>query len=170
VSKIAAAVFAFVGMTLFSIPMSAQLIPTGNVYAGISYGQLTDVINVQSYRGWNGSVEAMPFPVHPHLGFVLDASGFYRSGVTQYNLLLGPRLSTTYGRWRPFAQAMGGIQRVNSNGSTFNPIAWDIGGGVDYKLGFKNFSWRLQGDYLHTHHLSADQNDYRISTGIVWRF
>ena len=33
---------------LFSIPMSAQfngLLPNGNVYGGVSYGQLTDVIN-----------------------------------------------------------------------------------------------------------------------------
>ena len=57
-SKFAAGVLAFVGLMLFSIPMTAQfngLLPNGNVYAGISYAQLTDVINVQSYRGFNGS-------------------------------------------------------------------------------------------------------------------
>jgi len=75
--------------------MSAQfngLLPNGNVYAGVSYGQLTDVINKQSYRGWNGSFEALPFTRFPRIGLVLDGSGFYRSGVTQYNLLAGPRL------------------------------------------------------------------------------
>ena len=47
-SKSAAAVLAFVVLMLFSIPMSAQfngLLPNGNVYAGVSYGQLTNVIN-----------------------------------------------------------------------------------------------------------------------------
>ena len=63
-SKTAAAVLAFVGLLLFSIPMAAQfngLLPSGNVYAGVSYGQLTNVINKQSYRGWNASFEDLPF-------------------------------------------------------------------------------------------------------------
>jgi len=101
---------------------------------------------------------------------VIDASGFYRSGVTQYNLVAGPRLSVTYGKWRPFAHAMAGVRHLNSSGFVYNPLALDFGGGVDYKIFFKNFSWRLQGDYMHTHYLSATQNDYRASTGIVWRF
>ena len=81
-SKSAAAGLAFVVLMLFSIPMSAQfngLLPNGNVYAGVSYGQLTNVINQQSYRGWNGSFEALPFTRFPRLGLVIDASGFYRT-------------------------------------------------------------------------------------------
>lgn len=150
--------------------MSAQILPRGNVYAGVSYGRFTDVVNQQSYRGWNGSAEDLPFVRLPHLGVVLDASGYYRSGVTQYNLLLGPRLSANFGKWRPFVQAMGGAQRVKSAGNTYTHVGIDFGGGADYKLFFKNFSWRVQGDYIHTHYLSANQNDYRASTGIVWRF
>jgi hypothetical protein len=176
VSKTAAAVLAFFVLTLFSIPMSAQLIPHGNVYGGASYGQFTDAsITRQSYRGWNASAEAIPFARLPHVGFVVDASGFYRSGnsggnITQYNFLGGIRLSASLGKWRPFVHGMGGIQRVNSSGIMYNPPAIDVGGGVDYKLFFKNFSWRFQGDYLRTHYASANQSDYRGSTGIVWRF
>jgi hypothetical protein len=170
VLKIAAAVLAFFCLALCSTPMSAQILPRGNVYAGISYGQMTDVVTRQSYRGWNASAEDLPFARFPHLGIVLDGSGYYRSGVTQYNLLLGPRLSVSYGKWRPFIHAMGGIQHINSSTNIYNPIAIDAGGGADYKLPFKNFSWRLQGDYMRTHYLSAYQSDYRASTGIVWRF
>jgi hypothetical protein len=170
VSKTAAAVAALLGLTLLSLPMSAQILPRGNVYGGVSYGQFTDVINQQTYRGWNGSAEDLPFARFPHLGFVLDASGYYRTGVTQYNLLLGPRLSANYGKWRPFVHGMGGAQRVNSSGDLYTHYAIDIGGGVDYKLFFKTFYWRLQGDYIRTHYLSANQNAYRASTGIVWRF
>jgi hypothetical protein len=174
VSKIAAAVLAFVCLTLFSIPMSAQLLPTGNVYGGVSYGQFTDVINKQSYRGWNASAEAFPTPRFPRLGVVIDASGFYRNNatgkVTQYNFLAGPRFSANFGRWRPFVHALGGIQMVNSSGLTYRPVAIDVGGGADYKLHFKNFSWRLQGDGIRTRYASATQYDYRASTGIVWRF
>ena len=169
-SKIAAALLAFLGITLLSMPMSAQLIPSGNVYAGVSYGQFTDVINKQSYRGFEGSVEAFPFAVHPHFGVVLDGSGYFRSGVQQYNFLLGPRYSWNFGKWRPFVHVMGGIQRVNSNDTIYDPVAIDAGGGADYKLFFKNFSWRIQGDYIRTHYAATTQNAYRASTGIVWRF
>jgi len=174
VSKTAAAVLAFFGLTLLSIPMSAQLLPNGNLYGGVSYGKFTDVINKQSYRGWNGSGEAFPFARFPHLGIVIGASGFYRSNesgkITQYNFLGGPRLSQNYGRWRPFVHAMAGLQLVNSSGVTYSPIAIDVGGGADYKLHFKNFSWRVQGDGIRTRYATATQYDYRASTGIVWRF
>ncbi len=169
----AAAILAFFGLILFSLPMSAQfggLLPNGNVYAGVSYGHLTDVINKQSYRGWNASFEDLPFSRFPHLGIVIDGSGFYRSGVTQYVAVAGPRLSAVYGKWRPFVDAMGGIRHVTSNGYIYNPVVVDIGGGTDYKLFFKNFSWRVQGDYMYGHYSSARQNDLRASTGIVWRF
>jgi len=173
VSKTATVVLAFACLLVFSIPMSAQfngLLPNGNVYAGVSYGQLTDVINRQSYHGWNGSFEDLLFTRFPRLGIVIDGSGFYRKGVTQYNGVAGPRYSVNMGRWRPFVDAMAGVRYLRSNGFTYNPIVLDFGGGVDYKLGFKNFSWRAQGDYMHTHYASASQNDYRASTGILWRF
>ena len=175
-SKTSASALAFVTFILFSIPMAAQfngLLPNGNVYAGVSYGQLTDVINKQSYRGFEGSFEALPFTRLPRLGLVLDGSGYYRRGttpVTQYLFLAGPRFSFNYGNWRPFVHAMGGIRHINSDGFIYNPVAIDVGGGADYKLHFKNFSWRLQGDYVRGHYASAYQNDYRASTGIVWRF
>lgn len=173
-SKTAAALLAFAGWFLCSIPMSAQfngLLPNGNVYAGVSYAELTNVVNKQSYRGWNGSVESLPFTRFPRLGIVLDASGFYRKGgVTQYNAVIGPRFSGSLGRWRPFFDVMGGLRHLSSSGFVYNPVVIDVGAGVDYKLGFKNFSWRFQGDYMHTRYASATQNDYRVSTGVVWRF
>jgi hypothetical protein len=173
VSKTAATVLSFFGLMLFSVPMSAQfsaLLQNGNVYAGASYGQLTNIVNSQSYKGWQGTFEALPFARHPKFGFVIDASGYYRKGVTQYNAMAGPRLSANFGRWRPFFQAMAGIRHLNSNDFIYNPVQIAVGGGIDYKLGIKNFSWRFTGDYLHTHYASATQNDFRASTGIVWRF
>ena len=114
--KIAAAVLVVLCIALCSTSMSAQILPRGNVYAGVSYGQFTDVVVRQPYRGWNASAEDLPFARFSHLGFVLDASGYYRTGVTQYNALFGPRLSTTYGKWRPFVHAMAGIQHISSYG------------------------------------------------------
>jgi hypothetical protein len=170
VSRLAAAVLAVLGFLAFSVPMSAQLLPSGNVYGGVSYGSLTNVVVRQSYRGWNGSFEDILLSNHPHLGFVLDGSGFYRSNINLYNFLGGARLANNYGRWRPFVHAMAGDRHINSSGFITNQWLVDLGGGADYKLSFRNFSWRVQGDYMFSRFLSANQNDFRASTGIVWRF
>ena len=172
-SKTAAAMLAFVGLLLFSIPMSAQfngLLANGNAYVGVSYGQLTNIVNKQSYKGWDASLELLPFARLQHLGVFVDGSGFYRQGVTQYQAVGGARLFSNVGRWRPFFQVGAGIRRLNSSGFIWSPMVIDVGGGADYKLGIKNFSWRVQGDYMRTSYASNTQNDYRGSTGIVWRF
>jgi hypothetical protein len=158
---------------LFATTSKAQLLPSGNLYAGVGYADNVDVVNRLTFRGWEGSVEMLPFHRFSYLGLVLDGSGFYRSGVHQYNLVLGPRVSKNYGKWRLFADAMGGYQISNSGGESFHTIVEDFGGGVDRKfqlLFMKNFSWRLQFDYVHSHELSATQNDVRGSGGLVWRF
>ena len=174
-SKTAAVVLAFLSLMVFSTASSAQdrLIPSGNVYVGASYADSVDVINRYTFRGWNASWEEFPLRSHAWFGAVLDTSGFYRKGVQQYDVLIGPRLSMQYGKWRPFVQVMGGLQRSTSGGIAKYPIAEDVGGGVDRKFQFlfmKHFSWRLQFDYTRTHLLSATQNDFRGSTGLVWRF
>lgn len=159
----------------FAMPLSAQLLPTGNVYVGGSHTYTHIVVNPYDIWGFNASAEAFPLTRYPFLGVALDGSGFFRPGITQYNFLLGPRLSKNFGDWRPFIHAMGGLQRVTTGGNTYNPVAIDFGGGVDRKLKlhvwrFKNFSWRVQADYLNTRYLSAREISYRGSTGLVWRF
>lgn len=169
-SKTAAVVLAMLSFMLFAIPSKAQLLPSGNIYAGVTYADAVDVVNRLTFRGWEGAAEVFPFHHYTYVGIVLDGSGNYRKGVNQYNLVLGPRLSKNYGNWRVFAHAMGGIEETDSSGASFHPVIEDIGGGADRKLKFKRFSWRLQFDYIHSRLLSANQNDFRGSTGIVWRF
>ncbi len=177
-SKTAAVVLAFLSLTLFPTTSKAQLIPSGNVYVGAAYADSEDVVatNRLAARGFDASAEAFPFHRFSYVGIVLDLSGGFTKGVAntgtiqQYNGVLGPRISRNYGKWRVFAHAMGGYQEGLSGGMTFHSIAIDGGGGVDRKLPFKNFSWRVQFDYVHTHVLSANQNEYRASTGVVWRF
>lgn len=171
-SKTAAIILASACLMLLSVPMSAQLIPHGNAYLGVSYAESYDVTVRYPFKGWNASAEAIPLSRFSFVGLVLDGSGFYNTthSINQYNILLGPRLAHTFGKLRPFVHAMAGIQMVTVNDIHYRPLAVDFGGGVDYKLPFRNFSWRLQADYLHTHLLSANQNDARASTGIVYRF
>jgi hypothetical protein len=176
VSKTAALVLAVLSLVGFSTTQSqAQLLPSGNVYVGASYGDAVDVVptNRYTFRGWNASLEDFPLTRRPWLSAVLDGSGFYRQGIQQYNLFLGPRFSVNYGKWRPFVHGMGGAQRMTSNGFTHYPVAWDVGGGVDRKfqfLRFKHLAWRVQFDYYQTRLLHDTQKDIRGSTGVVWRF
>lgn len=174
-SKIAGLVLALVCSALLAIPMSAQLIPHGNAYVGGSYGRTELVVpeNVYHLKGFEAAGEIMPFARARHLSFVLDGSGIYGHGIKQYTFVGGPRLFVSYGKWRPFVHGMAGLQMTQSSGNTYNPLAIDVGGGVDYKLSFlffKKFSWRFQGDYVRTRYLSAQQSDFRGSTGLVWRF
>ena len=167
VAKLASIVLVCLSLMILPTAMSAQLIPHGNVYVGASYSD-SDIVtaNRMGLKGWNASGEAI---VLPHVGVVADVSGYYAPGIKQYNFLIGPRLAVSLGRWRPFAQALFGIQTIALNGSSYRPFAVDFGGGVDYRL-IKAFSWRVQGDYVHTNYLSAQQNDVRGSTGVVFRF
>jgi hypothetical protein len=173
VLKTAAVVLAFLTLMLIPTKSKAQLLPSGNVYGAVGYADSVDVVNRLTFRGWEGSGEDDLFKRFPYLGIVLDGSGFYRKGVTQYNLVLGPRVSRNYGKWRVFVHAMGGLQEAKSSGQSFHTVIADFGGGVDRKfqlLFLKNFSWRLQFDWVHSHELSANQNAFRGTAGLVWHF
>jgi hypothetical protein len=101
VSRTAAVVLAFVALILFAIPSSAQLLPNGNVYAGVSYGQFENAgVNRQSYHGWNAAAEDFPFARFTHLSFVLDTSGFYRKGVCRLDSVCDSVFSTASSEWK----------------------------------------------------------------------
>lgn len=150
--------------------MSAQIIPRGNVYVGAAYASSVDVTTRYDFKGWNASAEAIPFSRFSYVGFVIDGSGLYREGISEYTILGGIRIAGTFGKFRPFVHGMGGIKKIPVNGISYSPAAADVGGGLDYKLPFRNLSWRIQADYIHTNYLSASQDDVRASTGIVFRF
>lgn len=175
-------------MFLFAGFASAQL-PSANVFFGYSYYN-TDIANTgsgTSTNGWEASVEGK---VIPFLGFVADFDSHYGSqtfnrGIcpvnacsppsnddfTENNFLFGPRVSVSVSRFRPFAEALFGVARVNVNNGigSDTSLATAVGGGLDYKI-IKPIAWRIQGDYVHTSFFSTDQNNVRISTGIVVRF
>jgi hypothetical protein len=54
VSKTAAVVLAFLSLMLLSTPSKAQLLPSGNVYGGVGFGDNVDVVNRLTFHGWEG--------------------------------------------------------------------------------------------------------------------
>ena len=114
---------------------------------------------------------------------VVDASG------TAYSFLFGPRLSFLRGhRVSPFAQVLvGGIHAsqvtVTNCAGTFctplpsqNALAMTGGAGLDFRITRHIFLRAVQAEYMLTRFASTTgaanttQNDFRISSGLVFRF
>jgi len=173
-------------------------VPTsGNVFFGYSYYNSKLAVDHANLNGWEASLEGKVFP---HVGIVADFSGHYGSqGVPicpvvpvggpgggcgalsvsthELDVLFGPRISFSVGRWTPFGEGLFGVAHINTNGyGSGNSFATALGGGLDYRI-VKPVAWRFQLDYMRTQ-LSlpsngswpGSQNNLRFSTGIVLRF
>ena len=134
----------------------------------------------QNCQGGSGSVGAY---FSARIGVVGEFGGCkvtgLPSGVTAHELsyLFGPRVYFPMSRGRvfPFVQGLFGGDRFSGgvsgagSGST-NAFAAAVGGGADVTL-TKHVSLRaVQVDYLYTHFGGESQNNFRIQTGVVYRF
>ena len=164
---------------------------SGNAFFGYSYSQ-GHVVNVSSIgismNGWEGTVEGKFLP---WLDGVADfdwhyggatTSGCVGTGCTpvqfrlngsRHNFLFGPRASVTFGKYTPFAHFLVGFtHQTDTGGGTSKSdlvFANGAGGGLDYKL-IDSVAWRIQVDWIHSHLFDVGKNDFRFSTGIVFRF
>ncbi len=173
-SKSAAAVLAFFGFMLFSIPMSAQfngLLPNGNVYGGVSYApthrrhQQTELSRV----GTAPSRHFLSRAIRISAWWPMPAVSIARA-VTQYNLRRRPALlvqlrkmasfHSRHGRHPPRQLRRLHLQSARDRRRRRRRLQTPL----------QEFFLALAGR-LHAQPLpSATQNDYRASTGIVWRF
>ena len=178
-------VLAFLLIALASFA-SAQVPTAGNVFFGYSYYNTNlSPLGRTSTNGWEGSLEGKIFPF---LGIVADFDGHYGSpdypgpvfcpncsstvsvSTSFHNVLFGPRVSASVGRFRPFAEGLVGIGHAAiSGGNSSTSFASGIGGGLDYRI-IRPIAWRFQGDYLQTRFFSGRQDNARFSTGIVFNF
>lgn len=167
---------------------SAQIPTSGNVFAGYSYLNTDVAAHRGSLSGWEGSIEGKFFPI-PFLSVVADFSANYGTlnftppGVTcpttgcptninshVDNLLFGPRVGFSAGKFRPFAEGLVGFAHINTNGlGSDTSFASGVGGGIDYKL-IRLVAWRFQADYLHSQLFNRTENNVRFTTGLVIRF
>jgi hypothetical protein len=155
-----------IALLIFSAVGVAQVPTSGNVFIGYSYNRANFSGNGINLSGWTGALEGK---VAPFFGIVADLSGEYGSGVSQTNVLFGPRVSTSIGRIRPFAHVLIGVAHMSGGGDSDTSFGDAIGGGIDYKL-IKVIGWRFQGDLLQTRFFGDTQNDFRFSTGVVVHF
>jgi len=187
--KIPAISFAFF---LFHAIGWGQIPTSGNVFFGYSYAQGATFNGLTgsgiNMNGWEGSAEGK---FMPWLGLVADFDWHYGghdlfgcTGVgcapkkftlnaSRHSVLFGPRASMSFGRYTPFAEFLLGFSHqtdtgggISNSDTTFSTA---FGGGLDYKL-VKGVAWRVEADSVHSKLFHTGRNDFRISTGIVFRF
>jgi hypothetical protein len=170
--------------------------PKNELFAGYSFNSADiNTLTIDPHRTAQHGVNlAYARNVTDRIGLVVDASGhFHRNtfntGVgkfssqrDQYFVLGGIQLRAGKGnRMRPYAHALFGASlfrgftsdiRSAGNVYTFDDatsFAMALGGGLDLQLG-KRIDWRLiQFDYSPTFFGSGRQDNFRISTGIVFK-
>ena len=147
-------------------------------------------------NGWNFSAAVN---ANRWIGVVADFGGYYGpvtkgktfkpancvlctsdfSGIlhNMYTFTAGPQLSIRQDRVTGFAHALFGGAHIREDLVIFNSIsdrisstnfAFLVGGGVEIALSHR-FAVRIQPDYLKTEILGRKQNNFRASTGLVFR-
>ncbi len=170
--------------------------PKNEFFAGYSFHSADiNTLTIDPHRtAQNGVNLEYTRNITRHIGLTSDASvhfhrdsrstsvGVFRSQRDQYFLLGGLQLrSGNDERLRPFAHALFGASLFRGFTSDSRPagivytfddatsFALALGGGVDFRVG-KRIDLRLiQVDYTPTFFGSGRQNNFRISTGIVFK-
>lgn len=163
-------------MVLAALPAAAQA-PKAEVFGGYSYTRINPGGSGNGFNlnGWNGSVAGN---VNDWFGIVGDFGGTYGSpsGVDTnvHTFLFGPRITARNEQLQPFAHALFGGARIKGTAAgvsvSDSAFSMALGGGVDWKAN-DTVAIRLgQLDYLMTRFGNDRQNNFRLSTGIVFRF
>lgn len=157
------------GMLLTSVSLRAQE-EKAEVFGGYSYLHFHTNPST-NLNGWEASGQ---YKFRDWLGGVADFDGHYGSfsggpGASTYTYLFGPQVSMP-GRFSPFGHLLLGGAHLSSGRFGNSSFSMALGGGLDYSLKDK-FSWRVaQADYLLTQFGGGSQNNFRFSTGIIYRF
>ena len=148
-----------------------------------------------SLNGWNG---AAAFNVNRALGVVADFGGYYGSPTKGtlfkpancvlctgnatailhniHTFTFGPQVSFRSHDLTVFAHGLFGGAHISEDMDFFGPLpkisatsfAVMVGGGFDLRLS-PRWAVRLQPDYLRTKILDRPENNFRVSTGLVFR-
>jgi len=169
------------GLMLF-LPLvaSAQDTPKAEVFGGYSYLRVDGQGGPgENLNGWNGSVVGN---LNKWLGIKADFSGNYGNQTilglklhdSVHSYTFGPQISFRKSeKVTPFVHALFGGAHFRSSflgvTVTDNAFAMFLGGGVDFKVS-KSFAIRVvQADYNLDRVNGSSLNNFRFSTGVVFR-
>jgi hypothetical protein len=128
-----------------------------------------------NFNGWDGGVQ---WNLRPNVSLAADIGGTYgkQDSVTLHHVsyLVGPRLNQQFRQVRLFEEAMLGAAQLRASQGTQSDqsfgFAAAFGGGADVRLN-RHFNYRIaRVDYLITRHAGSRQNNFALTSGMVWRF
>ena len=163
---------------LLALPVFAQENYKAEIFGGYQYTRVNpgSGMSGENFNGWNAAVTGN---VNSWFGITGDISGGYKDfsglNVKVHNFLFGPTLSYNKAeKVKPFAHVLFGVSHASAGflgvSASENAFAMALGGGLDVGV-HKNVAIRLgQFDYVMTRFDSETQNNFRLSTGIVFRF
>lgn len=155
-------------------PSAAQNMPRVQVFGGYSYTRYdTPSFGFANTSGLNGYTFSPAYNIIRGLGVVAELSGQYGKNVNLRDLAVGPQFLYPRGKMMFFGHLLIGDARslVQAGGpqeDTARAIA--LGGGMDYDISTRFALRAFQVDYLHTTLFSTTQKNFRVSTGLVYRW
>ncbi len=164
----------FLLMALLDLPAASQDIPRIQVFGGYSYLRFdTRSFGFAGGSNLNGYNLAPAFNIIHGFGVAGELSGQYGNHLNLRDVVVGPQIlyprnnlifsaHVLYGDARTFVRTGNGV------GNTAHVLV--AGGGADLNMS-PHFSIRvLQVDYLRSSLFHGTQNNFRISTGLVYRW
>jgi hypothetical protein len=146
---------------------------SSQLQAGAGYLYLNNDYTPKNDQGVSAWVDASLTPLigieaEGHLGNIVSPSD-----VGENSAFIGPRVTHRFGRLQPYVKAMIGVtalkQDLPEHTSTAHYVAYEIGGGVDYRVK-PHFSWRVVdvGFQGWPNFKPNGLSPYAISTGVMY--
>ena len=162
---------------LLPLSLRAQTADHVEVFGGYSYlGYYTYPAYIGPWTeiGYNGFEASATFHLLSHLAAETDFT--FQSGIQTY--MGGPRVSAGLHKATLYGHVLfGGLRNNSGEGIANTTFATALGGGADYWLSRRVGARLLQADYLRTNTpvgsyfaVSGNHGNFRISTGVVFRF
>jgi opacity protein-like surface antigen len=185
-TKVVVSLLAFA--SLFAVTAQAQESERDRVevFAGYSYVRANPATAGTKGFSLNGGSASIGYNINNWLSGVADFGGYNDSNIlgsgvngTLATYLFGPRVSyRRFSRVTPFGEVLFGGAHFGSNvfsANSQNAFAMSLGGGLDYRVSSHLAVRAAKVDYLLTRFAeptisTQNQNNLRVSTGIVLRF
>lgn len=148
--------------------------PRVQVFGGYSYTRFdSPSFGFSNPSGLNGYTFSPAFNFLRGFGVVAELSGQYGSNLNLRDITVGPQFLYPMEKKTFFGHFLIGDARSLvqvGNGEEDTARAYALGGGMDYDLSSRFAVRVFQVDYLHTALFSQKQNNFRFSTGLVYRW
>jgi hypothetical protein len=140
-------------------------------------GWLGIVVDGGEYFGTSRIPTSVPAPFPTCPPFCPQSGTTFNATTREYSFLFGAQFSRRkYERWTPFGELMYGHQgtrgEATAQGAGFAEVgsgrALLVGGGIDRRIN-QRYTLRLKADYFQTGSFKQNQDNFRLSVGVVIR-